>query len=92
MIIDCREWPRLPDGGVSQRNRVFVNGEEVRHVWYLDTDKGIVKTYDVDGTGMIRVGVDNEYLTDESVEIVNLQDRIASRTIHGAIELKPIEE
>lgn len=48
MILDCRS----PDWNFDRdRRRVFVNGEEIRQVWYVDTDAGIVKSYDVLGDG-----------------------------------------
>lgn len=47
MIIDCRTWHTLPDRGESQRRRVFVDGKEIIGVWYLDTDLGLVKTFQI---------------------------------------------
>jgi hypothetical protein len=47
MIIDCGTWHELPDGGKSQRRRVFVDGREISGVYYLDTDAGFVKTYKI---------------------------------------------
>ena len=55
MIINVREWPKLPDYGRSERERryqVFVDGRRIQGVWYVDTEAGIVKTlhflYDAD--------------------------------------------
>ncbi len=48
MVIDCRseEFKSNP-----QRLKVFLDGVEIKQVFYVDTDKGILKTYDVLGDG-----------------------------------------
>jgi hypothetical protein len=49
MIIDCMspEWQANPQTG-----RVFVDGVEIFHAFYADTESGIVKAYDVIGAGI----------------------------------------
>lgn len=47
MIIDCRAWQTLPDRGEALRRRVFVDGKEIIGVWYVDTDRSMVKTYQI---------------------------------------------
>jgi hypothetical protein len=47
LIIDVREWSKLPDRGDSLRRRVFVDGIEISGVWYVDTVAKLVKTYHI---------------------------------------------
>lgn len=47
VIWDCAS----PDFDRSRTWRIFVDGREINEVFYLDTDAGFVRTYDVLGTG-----------------------------------------
>jgi len=51
MIANLRERPLSADTIAAYGKDVFVDGEPVNQVWYVDTDLGIVKSYDVCGDG-----------------------------------------
>lgn len=55
MIIDCRKWRGKEDAD-RERCIVHVDGQEIRGVFYVDTDAGLVKTYDVFGDGRTYTG------------------------------------
>lgn len=50
MIIDCRKWHTKEDAA-RERCIVHVGGQEIRQSYYLDTEAGVVQTYDVFGDG-----------------------------------------
>ena len=95
MIINCKEWDKLPDGGLSQRRHiVMVDGKVIDLVWYVDTEQGCVKTYDVFGDRKVRFGSDpraNEVRDDPDVEGIDNREEPLSRTIRGKVELIPIQ-
>lgn len=52
MILDVREWEGLPlEQLMPLRRRVFLDGVEIHHVWYVDTDQKYLRTNDVFGDG-----------------------------------------
>ena len=91
MIIDCRTFDALPDRGASQACHVFVDGREIRMVWYVDTEAGIVKTLDALGDGVARMASPDEALP-ELVRGVceDRGDGVLSRTLCGRVELRPL--
>jgi hypothetical protein len=50
MILDFQRRIK-PEQNEFIGGRVTVDGIEIRLVWYIDTDAGVVKTYDVFGDG-----------------------------------------
>ena len=105
MIIDVRTWSNLSfEDILARRCRVFVDGVEINCVWYVDTNFGYVRTYDVLGGGRehtvqeLRESVKMESDWDEMESRSTTMSRpgsatkVASKTIMGAIELKPYEE
>lgn len=89
MIIDCREWDRLPSAVVeTQRRRVFVDGTEIRYVFYVDTEKGLVHTYDVhaDDDGYCRKSRGLE-VYDDAWET---ESGVMASTVYGRVDLRPI--
>lgn len=89
MIIDCKSPTWNP---ATERYHVFVDGIEIQQVWYLDTDLGLVKSYDLGDGIPITAAVQ---LTPglrargerEGWEIP--PDGVASRVIRGAVTLTP---
>ena len=91
MIIDCRTWHKLTPRQVETvRRRVFVNGLEVLQVWYLDTDAGYVKTYDVFGDGKAHSTQSVKPISADGFEAIEDAGGIWSRTLWGRIELRPL--
>lgn len=75
MIINARKWTY--EDFQHGQCLVVADGVEVPQAWYTDTDRCIVKTYDVAGDGKPRL-VD-QFPCDESMEI--LDGQLLSRTI-----------
>jgi hypothetical protein len=93
MIIDCRSSDFIPH---RDCRRVFVGDREVHQVFYVDTDLGIAKTYDVaDGNlglftahddlpiALLQRGLEEEWNMPE--------DGIFSKTVRGIITFAPCE-
>lgn len=51
MIIDYSDDPTGINERRMQGGKVIVNGKEIRACFYIDTEKGIVKSYDVHDDG-----------------------------------------
>lgn len=83
MIIDCTKWKRPED--VDDR-RVFVDGEQIDHVWYVDTEAGIVKTLNVFGDGVAKYAP-NYSKAELPPGVEDRGDRVLSKTIKGKVWL-----
>ena len=97
MIINCRAsfWkPPTEEEDANRRKHVFVDGVKIQHVWFCDTESGIVKTYDILGDGSIHsvreIGQLAFRLTSR-FHYELLPDGPISRTIIGRVELKDPE-
>jgi len=59
MILD---YSRNPDGENERRwfkrGRVLVDGVEIKSAWYVDTEAGVVKTYDIFRDGKFATATD----------------------------------
>lgn len=91
MIIDCKseEFRNRP-----VRARVFLNGEEIQAVWYVDTEKGLLKTYAVvEDAGIMGTHHLSPALKERGIrEGWEMPiDGVVSKTLHGGIELRPFE-
>ncbi len=94
MIIDCRLWWADPDRMARERVHVFIDGVEIKQVWYVDTEAGFVKTYDVLEDGAVHSSWDISKLRLDSSFTANWEMPLggaASKTIHGSIELRPFD-
>jgi hypothetical protein len=94
MIIDCKEW-KTSEICKSEQRRVFVDGVEIKQVFYVDTEAGLVRTYDVLGDGeahAVRRGF-HEICHQESDfpgrDISAPLNGPLSETIRGAVTLRP---
>jgi hypothetical protein len=98
MIIDCREasWiASFPEN----RKRVLVDGVEIRQVFYVDTDAGFVRTYDVLGdaqahatremieANIIAAARDKDYAGSNSEPWDMPLDGVMSKYVRGVVEL-----
>jgi hypothetical protein len=96
VIIDCRN----PTPSTAERQRVFVDGAEIRLVWYLDTELGLVRTYDVLGDGKphstlapLSPDATRKRDIESGVEGWDMPlDGLMSKAIYGAVELRPLED
>lgn len=97
MIIDCGTWKNKTREEIEQeRFTVLVDGKEISHVFYLDTDAGFVRTFDVFGDGKVwttcSVGIQipvQEFAQKSLREAWELPENgVASKTIHGVVELR----
>lgn len=96
MIIDCRKWSSDPDRMAREQSRVFVDGVEIKQVWYVDTDAGFVCSYDVLGDGKAhatRERIDPEVIIAARAKEVEPWDMpengAMSKTVRGQVELRP---
>lgn len=93
MISDCRTW-KTEEDCEKGRLRVFVDDVEIRQVWYLDTESGIVKTYDVLGDDKAHLSREVAILVKGGLQLsgdVELPiDGVASKTIHGNVRTEPL--
>lgn len=90
MIIDCRSeaWRKSTAFGTL----VFLDGVEVKRVWYVDTDLVVVKTYDVAKDDMTHTHHDKPTLKlrDDAVLHEVVSDCILSATLIGdLVTLRP---
>lgn len=74
---------------------MFVDGVEISHVWYLDTEAGFVRTYRVaEGIGPIASASLSPELrergTSEGWDMP--LEGVVSKTICGVVELRPFSE
>lgn len=88
MILNFRNATFLEEDFYG--GRVLVNGVEIREVWYIDTNAGQVKTYDIPDYGpYARLPTKKEIAVlmsaDPSLEL--LDNRLLSRTVIGHIQL-----
>ena len=67
--------------------RCFVDGVEIHAAHYIDTQAGIVKSYDVTGDGKAHTKWDIDGCLPPNGEL--LEDVLCSVTIRGAVELRP---
>lgn len=87
MILDCS----APDWKTCIRRRIFVDGEEIKSVWYVDTDACVVKTYDVlDRCDVAITVLGYAGVIDASWDAP--PDGVFSKTLHGAITIETIME
>lgn len=94
MIINCKQDPLSKETSEMMGGRCFVDGVEIKLVWYADTDAGIAKTYDVFHDGKVHAVADMPP-HDFSLEGLNVDappNGAFSQTLRGRVELlKPIE-
>lgn len=91
MIVDCRS-PRWD----MMRHRVFVDDVEIFGVWYIDTDAGFVRTYDLHGTFSLDLE-SHQFCTvlegvpppDPAWEAIG---QIYFKTVRGVVRLEPWSE
>jgi hypothetical protein len=97
MILNCREGYWDSHDFATERRRVFVDGVEIHRVWYVDTDQGIVKTYDVLEEGMngppahLVFELQKSGRLDPAWEQTDGDHPIAFKVIRGQVELRPFE-
>lgn len=85
MILDYRN---MGENERRYRNgKVLVDGEEVRLVFYVDTEAGIVKSYDVFGDARVHTCAEVEAATNPPARRLELADGICFKTLHGKVEL-----
>lgn len=99
MIIDCRTDDWLA-GFPENRKRVFVDGVEIRQVFYVDTDHGFVGTYDVLGDGqahatcepleahVIASAREKDHAAGNSDPWQMPRDGVMSKFVRGVVELR----
>ena len=99
MIIDLHSYPYSPEAekalelvGKGTPYRCFLDGKEIKQVWYVDTDAGIVKTMDVFGDDKTyhRYSLDGEKLAallGSGRDIDAPFDKAISETLRGNVEL-----
>ena len=72
--------------------KCFVDGVEIKQVWYANTETGVVKTYDVLRDDRVYASSDAEAiakaLLQPSVELEILHDSALSETLRGRVEIK----
>lgn len=93
MTIDCRQWVNIERE--PQRYRVFVNGVEIHQVWYVDTDAGMVRSFDVLGDkhphASLAIARNPEWARRAEACGWDLPiDGVASKTVWGIVTLKAI--
>lgn len=97
MIIDCRTKEGC-ELAVRNRWRCFLNGKEIRLVWYVDTEGGFIRTLDVLGDGEphpVRRGFGTVCYQTSDFRGRDVQaplDGVLSETLYGHIELRPPDE
>lgn len=98
MIIDCRTW-KTAEQILYERRRVFVDGIEIKQVWYVDTEAGFVCSFDVLGDGKVhatREKLDPEVIAkarDTETEFWDMPlGGAISKTVRGVVELKEFEK
>lgn len=94
MIIDCRS-AEYQANCEANRRRVFVDGVEISHVWYLDTEVGFVRTYRVaeDIGPICGFNLSPELRERGEREGWDMPfEGVVSKTIRGVVELKPFSE
>ena len=93
MILDWRNRGELEK--YYERGRCLVNGLEINSAWYIDTDAGVVKTYDAIGDGTIAhlaSDFDAEILAYiSSIDGVEIDEDtgLISHTLNGKVEVYP---
>lgn len=99
MIIDFLAKPRTALL-MARRwgNKVFVDGIEIKLVFYVDTEAGIVKTYDVFRNGLIRSTAGRELLSEllkvytpsdfPGREVECPKNGVMSETLRGKVEIR----
>ena len=99
MIINFQEDPlsattkECVDAAVNRKPwTCFVDGVEIKQVWYANTETGVVKTYDVLRDDRVYASSDAEAiakaLLQPSVELEILRDSALSETLRGRVEIK----
>jgi len=90
-IIDCNDGKNAASKYAGYR--CFVDGVEIQKVYYVDTEAGIVKTYDVMGDGRSRHVSECgktipsiEVLRSSGVYVVNGR---LHKLIRGSVEMRP---
>jgi hypothetical protein len=84
MIINVREKPFSQDTASNFGKSVFVDGKLVNRVWYVDTERRIVKSYDVFGDGIAHT-VNDEMVQNHSLAGLECLDNwVLSKTVSGS--------
>lgn len=65
----------------------FVDGREIKQAWFVDTEAGIVKTYDVLGDGKLHSGREFTSADFPGREVESPWDGVVSETLHGKVDL-----
>jgi hypothetical protein len=95
-VVNCRIYDApdadggVADGGVTRAamgGSCFVDGREIKQVWYADTEAGIVKTYDVLGDGKAHPGREFAPADFPGREVDAPLDGVLSETLRGKVEL-----
>src|SRR5690349_4612763 len=84
MTINCRK--RLP----KWRYKVYLNGREIKSVWYVDVRRGVLRTFDVYDSGGPAVPVDSAPLIDPTWDAP--QGGVLSKEMRGHVVLSKIEK
>lgn len=94
MISDCRTWgDKDPDEFNRDRQRVFVDGIEQHQVFYVDTELGLIRTYDVLRDRKAHASSEKRWIaTDFPGRHVDLAGEVLSETIRGIVTVAPFEE
>jgi hypothetical protein len=66
----------------------FLDGKEIQQAYYVDTDAGIAKSYDVLGDGKVHETYERSEWP-EGVEEIGHGSGIMSITLHGRVQILP---
>jgi hypothetical protein len=92
MILDSRQLRKMSfEQQIAARRRVFLDGVEFDQVWYVDTVRGYLRTFNVLGDSRPHSVVElvQDGKMDSDWDDI---DGVASKTLMGKITLKEYDE
>jgi hypothetical protein len=85
MILDFKHRASYPSGIIGSYFgcKCFVNGQEVKQVWFIDTEAGLVRTYDVLGDGKVHSCY--ESMSPNDAEVLN---EVWTKDLYGEVTVE----